>query len=213
MSSSDSKFKKENWKYLELPDDFYLRSPQDRKKFLRQVYGMTKLIQTWDTAIGGKKQNDFAARKTMAVIDKRVLDLEIWKYRIKYPAMRRAIQMGYDAWLPDVVAVEGGGAQSGKAVVQDLEDTRLPMKETVTVQDKVLRADILSPTHEAHRCYLPTGQPWVSEFVDNCFKFPVLKNDDDVDSWMLAMEEAKTGPKPLVISDELLAWSAQPARR
>jgi predicted phage terminase large subunit-like protein len=193
MSSSDSKFKKENWKYLELPDDFYLRSPQDRKKFLRQVYGMTKLIQTWDTAIGGKKQNDFAARTTMAVIDKGFLALEIWKDRIKYPAMRRAIQMGYDAWLPDVVAVEGGGAQSGKAVVQDLEDTRLPMKETVTVQDKVLRADILSPTHEAHRCYLPTGQPWVSEFVDNCFKFPVLKNDDDVDSWMLAMEEAKDG--------------------
>jgi phage terminase large subunit-like protein len=41
--------------------------------------------------------------------------------------------------------------------------------------------------------------------VDQCANFPNIKNDDDVDSFMLAMEEAVGGPRRIYISDEMLA--------
>ena len=213
-SKEGETFKRENWIRIKLDDRFYVMEPKERRRYMVNQLGVSKLIQTWDTAIGGKKKNDFAACTTLGITKDKYIVFEVWKDKIKYPEMREELKAHYDAWLPDVVVVEGGGAAAGKAVVQDLRpETRMPLKEISTVKDKEFRADMLSPTHEAKRCYIPEGVSWASSFIDSAAKFPAAKNDDDLDSWMLAMEEARGGPKPLVISDELLAWSAQPGRR
>jgi predicted phage terminase large subunit-like protein len=213
-SKSGEYFKRENWQYIKLDPEFFMWDAKAKRKYMTQILGVNKLIQAWDTAIGAKKVNDFAACTTLGVTKNRYIAFEVWRDRVKYPEMRREVQTRSDAWCPDVIVIEGGGAAAGKAVIQDLRpETRLPLKEVPTDKDKELRADMLSPIHEAGRCALPEGASWVSSFVDVASQFPSVKNDDDLDSWMLAMEEAKTGPKPLVISDELLAWSAQPGRR
>jgi predicted phage terminase large subunit-like protein len=204
-SKEGETFKRENWKYVKLDARMSVMEPRERRRYLATI-GVTRLIQTWDTAIGSKKKNDFAACATMGILKNGYLCLDIWKDKVKYPEMRREIQIRYDAWLPDVVAVEGGGAGPGKAVVQDLHpESRIPLKETVTSKDKELRADMISPLQETGKCFLPEGAPWVATFVDTAAKFPSVKNDDDLDAWMLGIEEARTGRAPMRINDAVLA--------
>ena len=205
-SKAGEQFKRENWQYFRICDELGSMSPRERRRYLTRDLGVERLIQAWDTAIGSKEKNDFAACTTLGVTKNSYLVLDVWKNKIKYPEMRREIQLRYDEWIPDVVVIEGGGAAAGKAVIQDLDkDTCIPLKEIITSKDKELRADIVSPTHEAQRCYLPEGAGWVSSFVDTAAKFPHVKNDDDLDSWMLAMEEARTGTRMVQFSDEALA--------
>ena len=199
-------FKRDNWNYVNLPDWFYGATPQERRRYMTKELSVERLVQAWDTAIGGKKKNDFAACTTLGVTSKGYVAFKVWKGQLKYPEMRREVQLQYDEWLPDVVVIEGGGAAAGKAVIQDLDkDTRIPLKEIITSKDKELRADIISPTHEAGKCFLPERQSWVASFVDSAAMFPAAKNDDDLDSWMLAMEEARGGPRMVQFSDEALA--------
>ena len=202
---SGEAFKRENWQFMCFTRDLDSMGSHERRNYLKSL-GITKIIQTWDTAIGGKAKNDFAACTTMGVSKNKYIALEVWQKQIAYPEMRRAVQTQYDKWLPDAVGIEGGGAAAGKAVIQDLKaETRIPFHEIITSKDKELRADLLSPTHEAGLCYLPEGAAWVADFIDHCAAFPAVKHDDDVDSWMLALEFAESAPKAMHISDETLA--------
>ena len=198
-------FKRDNWDMIRCTEDLDSMDSSARRSWMRQNLGVEKLIQCWDTAIGAKKKNDFAACVTLGVTKTRYITLEVWKGRLKYPQVRAEIENRYAKWKPDVVGVEGGGSASGKAAVQDLEAiSRLPLKEIITAKDKELRADLLSPTHEAGRCALLQGASWVSDFIGQCAGFPNIKNDDDVDAWMLAMEEAVHGQSKMGISSKTL---------
>jgi len=197
-------FKREGWQFMRVPEGFEMGTARERRLTLSKL-GIDRVVQCWDTAIGGKEKNDFAACTTLGVGKNKYVALEVWQEKLSYPDMRRAVQMRFDKWTPDVVGVEGGGAAAGKAVIQDLQsDTRIPFKEIITSKDKELRADLLSPTHEAGRCYIIEGATWAADFIDHCAAFPNTKHDDDVDSWMLAMEEAIHGSKRMRISDEFL---------
>jgi len=197
-------FKRADWKFFKLDPNFHNLQAAERRDYLHTI-GVTKLVQAWDTAIGEKKKNDFAACATLGISPIGYYLFDMWQARIKYPEMRRAVQVQYDKWRPDRVVVEGGGSASGKAVVQDLGgSTRIPLKEVSTSKDKTFRADLLSPAHEAGLCYLPEGAAWVANFLDHATGFPNIENDDDVDAWMLSMEDAISRPKRMQISDELL---------
>jgi predicted phage terminase large subunit-like protein len=131
--------------------------------------------------------------------------LEVWKGRLEFPEVKRQVQLQYDKWRPSRVFVEGGGSASGKATVQATRrDSLVPIFESIRSTDKVLRADTVSPTHEASMIALPEGEPWVSDFVDNAANFPNIKTDDDIDSFIGAMEEAIAKRGPMEIPDELL---------
>jgi phage terminase large subunit-like protein len=122
--------------------------------------------------------------------------------------------MLYDKWTPNSVCVEGGGSASGKATVNLLSrSTSIPFKETITCTDKEFRAGACEPTHEAKLCCLFEGNDFNAKFVDNCANFPNIKNDDDVDAWMLAIEEINGGPKNFQFSPELLAALGAGGRR
>lgn len=196
-------FKRENWRFIDPPQPLETMSHGDRSAYLRSL-GITTILQAWDTALGGKKKNDFTACTTLGVAPNRYYVLNVWRDRLQFPDALKQVELLYDAWKPHKVVVEGGGSASGKATVQMLSrSTRIPFKEVPTVTDKEFRADMISPTHEAGLVTIIKGGSWPATFVDQCANFPSIKNDDDVDSWMIAMEAAKSSTK-MHISDELL---------
>lgn len=197
-------FKRENWRYLRPPKLLSAMSHEERKNYLREL-GVTRVIQRWDTAIGAKKQNDFAACTTLGIAKSRYYVMDVWKDRLQYPDMKKQVELLYDKWHPAQVFVEGGGAKDGKAVVQELgRSTTIAFKEQITSTDKVFRADLVSPSHESGLCTIIEGGGWVADFVDNCANFPNIKHDDDVDSFIGAMEEATQGTQPMQISAKCL---------
>ena len=172
---------------------------------LFQSLGITFVLQSWDTALGGKKQNDYSACTTMGIGRNRYFVLDVWKGQLEFPEVKRQVQLLYDKWKPAKVFVEGGGSASGKATIQAMKrDSRVPLFESIRATDKVLRADTVSPTHEAGLVTLFEGEPWVADFVDSASNFPNIKNDDDIDSFIGALEEAIGKRRPLQISDALL---------
>ena len=198
-------FKREWWKWLKPPRTISSMQPTDRDAYLKEL-GIRRIIQRWDTALGEKKQNDYTACTTLGIAGSRYYVLDVWREKLQFPDVKRSVQLQYDKWHPAKVLIEGGGSASGKATVQAMKrDSLVPLFETITATDKVLRADTISPSVESGLVYFFEGEPWTAQFVDNCANFPNIKNDDDVDSFIGAMEEATSGRKPMQISDGILA--------
>lgn len=197
-------FKRENWKWLKPPKLLSEMSTSDRADYFRAL-GIKRIVQRWDTALGGKKSNDYSACVTLGIGPSKYYVIDVWKSQCEYPEVKRQMQTLYDKWKPSKVVVEGGGSASGKASVQELKrTTRLPLLESTTVMDKVLRAELISPSHEAGLVTVFEGEPWVADFIEQCTNFPNAKFDDDVDAFIGTMEEAVGGKAPMRISEEFL---------
>lgn len=210
---SGNYFKRENWVFVKPPKPVAEMSRQERLAYFRQL-GVTRVIQTWDTALGGKKKNDYAACATVACTPTKNYLVDLWMDKVAFSDVLEQVKMLYDKWTPNSVCVEGGGSASGKATVNLLSrSTSIPFKETITCTDKEFRAGACEPTHEAKLCCLFEGNDFNAKFVDNCANFPNIKNDDDVDAWMLAIEEINGGPKNFQFSPELLAALGAGGRR
>jgi predicted phage terminase large subunit-like protein len=197
-------FKREKWQMLRPVSPVSEMSHSDRGAYLREL-GIRSVIQSWDTALGEKQQNDFTACATLGIAKSRYYLLDIWKGQIEFPAVLRQIQLLYDKWKPNKVYVEGGGASGGKAAFQmSKAATPIPLFETKRDKDKVRRAEIISPHHESGLVTLFEGESWTSGFIDQCANFPNIKKDDDVDAFIGAMEEATAGHGPMTISNDFI---------
>ena len=204
-------FLRENWQFLTPPRPLAELSDADRRAYFREL-GIREVVQIWDTALGGKKKNDFAACVTLGIAKMRYYVLDVWKAQVKLPSVLKQVELLYEAWQPNRVIVEGGGSASGKATLQILgASTRIPFKEHCTVTDKVFRAETVQPIHEAKLVTILQGPSWVTGFVDQCANFPNIKNDDDVDAFILGLEYAGPGRKRVTVSDQLVA-TAEAAR-
>ena len=197
-------FKEGNWKYLRAPMPPSQMGFKERRHYFHEL-GITRVIQRWDTALGAKKQADFSACVTLGIAPSRFYVLDVWKRQIEFPEVKRQVQLLYDKWLPAKVYIEGGGSASGKATVQAMRrDARVPLYETTTAIDKVLRANAVSPQQESGLVYLFEGEDWTADFVQMCSAFPNIPHDDDVDAFIGALEEAVGRRGPMNIPDVLL---------
>ena len=198
-------FKREDWRWFK-PKSSLSTMDVDEKKQMLQIYDIHTVTQHWDIAVGGKETSDYSACTTLGVSKNKYYVLDVWKRQCEFPEVKRQVKLLHDAWRPSVVTVEGGGSAGGKSIIQDLKrDTRIPFVETVTTKDKVLRANLVSPTHEAGMCYLPEGGSWVADFMESISAFPNATHDDDADSFIMAMENAIGGPRMVEFSPEALA--------
>ena len=202
---SGNYFQRGNWVFVKPPQPIESMSRQERLYYFRQL-GIICVGQFWDTALGGKKKNDNAACATIAWSPTRNYLVDLWCDKVKFSDVLDQVKMLYDKWTPNLVGVEGGGSHSGKATVDLLSrSTSIPFKEIITSTDKEFRAGACEPTHEAKMCCLFEGNDFNAKFVDHCADFPNIKNDDDVDAWMLGIEEINGGPKNFQFSPQILA--------
>jgi predicted phage terminase large subunit-like protein len=77
---------------------------------------------------------------------------------------------------------------NGSAVIQTLRDEITGLIAVDPKGGKIARAHAVSPQLEAGNFLLPEPrlQPWVSDFIQECAKFPKATNDDQVDCFTQA---------------------------
>lgn len=198
-------FNKTWWKFLRPHKQPIDMGPSERKAYFHEL-GILRIIQRFDTALGEKKQNDYTSCVTLGIARNRYYVIDVWKDKIQFPEVKKTVQLMFDRWHPSRVYIEGGGSASGKATVQAMKrDSRVPIFETITSTDKVLRADTVSPSCESGFVTILEGGEWCQGFIDSCAKFPNAKNDDDVDAFIGAMEVAIHKGAGMHISDDFLA--------
>lgn len=142
------------------------------------------IIQVWDTAFETSDDNSFTVCQTWAKSKNRLLLLDQWRGRVKWPDLRRQVDVQFTRHRPTKILIEKKA--SGISLLQELDETTIYPIEAIEVgrASKVVRANAVTGTIEAGRVELPKeGQaPWVRDFLDELSEFDAGIFDDQVDA-------------------------------
>ena len=174
-------FKRARWQSFAMPSV----DPRACAATLEASY----IVQAWDTAFKTKETNDYSACVTIGVTKSRYYVMDVWRDRVEFPDLERAMISQHSKWRPHAVLIEDTSA--GQSLIQSLRrNTRIPIQAVKADRDKVARANSVTPSHEAGLCYLPPAEPWAGAFEDELASFPTAPHDDQVDAFVHAMAHA-----------------------
>ena len=143
-----------------------------------------RVFQFWDTAFKTGQQNDYSVCCTMTTTPNGYAVLDVWRNRVEYPDLLKAMKSLAERH-PKVSAIFVEDAASGQSVVQSLRrETRLPVLPAKPIGGKVLRANKVTGTVEAHNVMLPRTAPWLQAFREEIAAFPKGVHDDQVDAFV-----------------------------
>ncbi|MGA9390324.1 MAG: phage terminase large subunit [Candidatus Sulfotelmatobacter sp.] len=176
-AAEGSVFKREWWRYY---------SGQPAFRFRR-------IVQSWDTAFKTGSENDFSACTTWGVSDNGYYLLWFWRGRVEFPELKKRMNCLAEEWRPHQILV--ADKASGQSLIQELRyASALPIIPIKVDQDKLARAEAITPLIEAGRVFLPESVPWLNDYVDELAAFPTGVHDDAVDSTTQALNYLRHQP-------------------
>jgi predicted phage terminase large subunit-like protein len=147
----------------------------------REPPASLRVIQSWDSAFKTATANDYSVCVTLGESKTGYHVLHVLRGRWEFPDLVRRMRDAAETWKPAAVVVED--AASGQSVAQVLKaETRLPVIGVKPQGSKILRAQLVAPTIESGRVWLPEAAPWKSALVDELASFPSGQHDDQVDA-------------------------------
>lgn len=155
-----------------------------------------RIVQSWDTASKAGELNDYSACTTWLVRQKKYYLLDVFRAKLNYPDLRRAIHDQSKKYRDVEILLED--TSSGTALLQDIKSTRIhSMRRIVGIKpegDKVMRASSVSAVIEAGNVFLPSQAPWLEPFRAELLQFPNGRHDDQVDSLTQFLKWEKERP-------------------
>lgn len=151
----------------------------DERPAVHEVQG---IFQSWDTAYEIAEGNDYSACTTWALSGKRCFLLDVFRERLAFPDLQKAVYRQRDIWNADLVIVEKAG--SGISLYQNIYDpSTRPWIQLIRPEgSKQDRASQQTPKIERGEVWLPRSASWLKTFEDEYIAFPQGKFDDQVDS-------------------------------
>jgi predicted phage terminase large subunit-like protein len=151
------------------------------------------ILQSWDTANKGGELNDFSVCTTWGAVYDRYYLLDVFRRRLDYPDLERAVREQARHHHADMVLIEDKA--SGTQLIQNLKARWMPGIEPYDPpagSDKILRLYAQTAEFESGRVVLPHAASWLEEYVRELTSFPGTKYDDQVDSTTQALDHLKT---------------------
>jgi predicted phage terminase large subunit-like protein len=171
--------------YTEVPSDF------------EQVF------QSWDTANKATELSDYSVCTTWGVRENNLFLLNVLRYRLDYPNLKRAVTEQALAFKPKNILIEDKA--SGTQLIQELRYEGVHgVHAYVTSMDKTMRMSSVTSTIESGLVHLPEKAEWLAEYLHELTSFPNAKYDDQADSTSQALDWAKENTR--------LPWVVQLAR-
>jgi predicted phage terminase large subunit-like protein len=141
-----------------------------------------RIVQSWDTANKATELSDFSVCTTWGIKGKELFLIGLFRRRLEYPALKRAVREQQGLYNADVVLIEDKA--SGTQLIQELRSEGCG---GVTTQyqptaDKVMRMHAQTALIENGFVFIPESAPWVAEYLHEITVFPNGKHDDQVDS-------------------------------
>lgn len=157
------------------------------------VHQVEGIFQSWDTAYETAEGNDYSVCSTWALSGKRCYLLDIYRERLQFSDLEKAVYRMREKWDADLVIVEKAG--SGISLGQNIN--RLQQQHWLQVLSPVGskqdRASQQSPKFERGEIWLPREAPWLKGFEVELLSFPHGKHDDQVDSIVQFLAAVDTG--------------------
>jgi len=148
-----------------------------------QSHQVEGIFQSWDTAYDIKEQHDYSVCSTFALSRPHCYLLDIYREKLEFPDLEKAIYAQRKKWKADLVIVEKAGP--GFSVWQNIRMAsrqNLWLQAMAPVGSKQDRASQQSSKFERGEIWLPKEAPWLGAFEDELLSFPHGKHDDQVDS-------------------------------
>jgi predicted phage terminase large subunit-like protein len=153
----------------------------------------THVLQSWDTANKSGELNDFSVCTTWGVSRESKYLLSVFRRRLNYPDLKRAVLEQARQHHADIVLIEDKA--SGTQLIQDLQFEGLygiRAYEAPAGTDKILLLYAQTAEFESGRVLLPRSAPWLEAYKSELTTFPGSKYDDQVDSTTQALDYLKT---------------------
>ena len=147
------------------------------------------IVQSWDTANKTAELNDYSVCTTWGYSDGKCYLLHVFRKRLIYPDLKRAVMELKKRFNPSSVIIEDKA--SGTQLIQDLQAdgiSNVKGLEPLSGMDKVMRLNAKTPMFENGFVFLPKQAAWLDEYVRELTGFPGAKFADQVDSTTQALE-------------------------
>lgn len=171
-----------------------------------------KVVQSWDTAMSAAPTSDFSVCTTWGFQGGRWFLLDVFRQRLDYPDLRKAIVRLHRQWSADQVLIEDAG--SGKSLWQEFRQNGpiRPVMCSATDNKEDRFVGSLGEVEDG-RIVLPIEASWLPAFRSELKAFPAGRYDDQVDSfsqfvgwqlrhWRWAETEYDGDGRPLTIVRE-----------
>lgn len=142
-----------------------------------------------DTAYTANSANDANSIMAYAIKNNTVYIVNVTVKRLEFPELCRALINDVNIYGRQGSVVYVEPKASGKSVVQQLRQSGINILESkAPTTDKESRVMAISSVVEGGRVKLLNGGSWVDNFLEECAAFPNAKNDDQVDTLVMACE-------------------------
>ena len=159
-----------------------------------------RIVQSWDTANKATELSDFSVCTTWGVRGKDLFLLGLFRRRLEYPALKRAVREQQSLFGANEVLIEDKA--SGTQLIQELiTDGCYGVTPYQPTCDKIMRLNAQTAMIE-NFVYIPEAAPWLAEYLHELMVFPNGKHDDQVEldrSVPRLVQEALPGPGPFGI--------------
>jgi predicted phage terminase large subunit-like protein len=145
------------------------------------------VFQSWDTANKPTELSDFSVCTSWGMKDKHVYLLHVFRKRIGYPELKRAVREQAEAFEPRTILIEDKA--SGTQLIQELASEGMcGIKKYEPTMDKIMRMHSVTSTMENGFVHLPDKSAWLAEYLHELTGFPRTKFDDQADSTSQALD-------------------------
>src|SRR5215471_12209811 len=140
-----------------------------------------RIVQSWDTANKATELSDFSVCTTWGVKGKDVFLIGLFRRRLEYPELKRAVREQQSLFGANEVLIEDKA--SGTQLIQELiADGCHGVTRYQPTCDKIMRMHAQTAMIENGFVRIPETAPWVEEYLHEMTVFPRGKYDDQVDS-------------------------------
>jgi predicted phage terminase large subunit-like protein len=140
-----------------------------------------RIVQSWDSANKATELSDFSVCTTWGVSGKDLFLLGVFRRRLEYPALKRAVRDQQRLFDATVVLIEDKA--SGTQLIQELitEGCHGATRYQPT-GDKTMRLHAQTAVIENGFVHIPETASWLAEYLHEMTVFPNGKHDDQADS-------------------------------
>jgi predicted phage terminase large subunit-like protein len=168
------------------------------------------VLQSWDTANKPSELSDYCAGTTWGIQDKHCYLLNVYRKRLGYPDLKRAVKEQAEYFKPETILIEDEA--SGTQLIQDLVNEGMhEIKKYETTMNKIMRMISVTGAIESGFVHLPDKAPWLGEYLQELMTFPMGRYDDQVDSTSQALDWFKSNSTSRVYG--LLEYEKQEAEK
>jgi predicted phage terminase large subunit-like protein len=145
-----------------------------------------QIVQSWDSANSPTELANYSVCTTWGIKGKRIYLLHVYRKRVGYPELKRAVHEQAALHKATLVLIEDKA--SGTQLCQELINEGLRIVKAVRPEgDKVMRFNAQTATIENGFVYLPREASWLADYIHEITSFPSSKYNDQADSTSQAL--------------------------